>query len=160
VLDWSALSECAPEGREPVDFVIGSDIVCQPSDSVSLASAVHALMKPTGLALIILPDPKNRFGTEAFPPALSALGLLWSAHPVVAPALLSGIDEASYHTWNAYLVWHPPSCEKVDDEAPFDKESCSGLSEPGNAPSSLPPSTWQKEVARTVYLMSLSGEYL
>jgi len=98
-LDWADLSAAAP-----CDLVIASDVVCQTSDAENLARAVGAVMAPGGAALIFLPFPENRFGTEAFPHTLAAQGFAFEAHEVRCPRLKHGIDEANFFRWNAFLI--------------------------------------------------------
>jgi hypothetical protein len=66
-----------------------------------------ALLRPLGAAVVLLPAPKNRFGTRAFPASLNAAGLAFRVYEVRDAALLAGLEEASFFTWHAYLAWRP-----------------------------------------------------
>lgn len=107
-LNWTDFSNTDPRATAPVDLVIASDVVCQDSDAFNLAKVVAVLMKPSGAALIILPVPENRFGTDSFPAALESEGLQWEMHEITKPYLTVDIAEAEYMTWNMFVIWPPP----------------------------------------------------
>jgi len=168
-LDWGSLDngddDCdaaATTDRQPVDFVIGSDIVCRPKDAVLLAGATAAMMKPCGAALIILPHSNNRFGTEAFPDALTASNLLFTVTTITSPSLLRDIEEASYFTWHAFLIWHKQTPDGEEEEAAgssslnSDHPSTSQTAEEGSSLLLLPPPCPHRELAAAVESMSLT----
>jgi predicted nicotinamide N-methyase len=109
-------------GIEKSDVIIASDVICQVSDAYMLAHTLKLLLKPSGLALIIIPVPGNRFGTEAFPSALKKENLLFEKHTIKSREYLCNIHEADFFTWNAFVVWggFDESCdEKVVDVDTF-----------------------------------------
>jgi hypothetical protein len=166
-LDWGSLggdADCdndATTDRQSVDFVIGSDIVCRPKDAVLLAGATAAMMKSCGAGLIILPHSNNRFGTEAFPDALTACNLLFTVTTITSPSLLYDIEEASYFTWHAFLIWHKQAADGEEEEAAgssspsSDHSSTAQTAEVGSSVSLLPPPC-HRELAAAVASMSLT----
>ena len=102
ILDWN---DPASIRDKQVDLVIASDVVCQASDAVLLAATIKAAMLPSGAAIIVLPCPDSRFGTEAFPVSLTEVGLEWTSTRVRRPDLLANVEEAAYITYDAYLIW-------------------------------------------------------
>ena len=49
---------------DPVDIVIGADIICQPSDAVAVANTLHDVLQPNGVAYIVCADSQHRFGVD------------------------------------------------------------------------------------------------
>ena len=95
---------------EAVDVVMASDVICQKDDARLLVRAINALMKKDGIALIVLPAPENRFGTDHFPRYLSMAGCFcWQQHHITDPGLVDGIEEAAYFSWSLFVIWRSPS---------------------------------------------------
>jgi len=138
-LDWSATPTIGENGdsnnsdgngdenSHQADLLIAADVVCQTNDAVILAHALRHHMRPLGAAVIVLPDPRHRFGACAFPSSLSEAGLQFRVYELTDALLLAGIEEAKYFTWHAYLAWipptspqelpSPPQCEQKDPSA-------------------------------------------
>ena len=114
-LDWTDMEAAQERAKEPVDLVVASDVVCQVDDAYALAGAIERLVATNGAAVIVLPAPKNRFGTEAFPPALDSQGLVWRRHDICAAHLTTGLDEADYFTWQAYFIWKSSGTDETQD---------------------------------------------
>ena len=70
-LDWKCLSKI----RDKYDIIIGSDIVCSVEDGEAVAGAVASLLSPTGLAYMLLPPTRVRWGVEVLKTTASTLGL-------------------------------------------------------------------------------------
>jgi hypothetical protein len=70
-LDWKCLSKI----RDKYDIIIGSDIVCSVEDGEAVAGAVASLLSPTGLAYMLIPPTRVRWGVEVLKTTASILGL-------------------------------------------------------------------------------------
>ena len=96
-LDWCDVASAPdPRASEQVELVIASDVVCQVQDAYNLAATIKRLMLPEGAAVVVLPFPSNRFGTESLAPALEKEGLCFECHELKRAALMVGIEEADY----------------------------------------------------------------
>lgn len=94
------------EGRlDQCDVIIASDVICQVNDAYNLSHTIAKLLKPSGIAFIIIPIPSNRFGTEAFPESLKHENLNFEKHDITLNKYLYDIQEASFFTWNAFVIW-------------------------------------------------------
>jgi predicted nicotinamide N-methyase len=77
--------------REPVDVVLGADIICQPEDARAAAKAIHDCLVPGGQAILISASAKHRFGVDHLQDACSTVGLLVrSVEPVDRQVLFHG----------------------------------------------------------------------
>jgi len=70
-LDWYCLDKI----RDKFDVIIGSDIVCSVEDGEAVAGVVASLLSPTGLAYILLPPARVRWGVEVLNTSSIKLGL-------------------------------------------------------------------------------------
>jgi len=61
--------------QDPVDLLLGADIICQPSDAFAVARTIHCALKPKGRAVLICGDSNHRFGVEQLEDACIELGL-------------------------------------------------------------------------------------
>jgi len=52
--------------RDPVDIILGADIICKPEDAVAVSKTVYNALKVGGEALFICADSKHRFGMDIF----------------------------------------------------------------------------------------------
>lgn len=104
-LDWAALSDDDSIGVETqFDCVIASDVVCQVSDAFLVGKVLKRLLKFDGVAIVVLPSPENRFGTESFPAALLKESLSWTTVSVRSQRLLEGLSDASFFSWDVYVI--------------------------------------------------------
>jgi predicted nicotinamide N-methyase len=62
--------------RDPVDVVLGADIICQPEDARAAAKAIHDCLVPGGQAILISASAKHRFGVDHLQDACITIGLL------------------------------------------------------------------------------------
>jgi SAM-dependent methyltransferase len=61
---------------EPVDLVLGADIICEPTDAIAVANTLHDVLNPNGIAYIVCADPKHRFGVDYLEVECQRVGLL------------------------------------------------------------------------------------
>ena len=108
-LDWSNLENAEPWTREPCELIVASDVICCVADALLFAAVVSRLLRPSGAAVVVLPSPENRFGTEAFGPALTAAGLSWESHQISAQRMVSGIED--FLSFDLFVIWWPEASE-------------------------------------------------
>lgn len=70
-LDWKCLSKI----RDKYDVIIGSDIVCSVADGEAVVGAVASLLSSTGLAYILCPPTRERWGVEVLSTSAVLMGL-------------------------------------------------------------------------------------
>ena len=73
LLDWEDFSNEAQD-LERVTVIIGSDVVCQPKDCVSIANVLDAFLAPEGTALFCLGSTDSRYGVDSFEEVLKSRG--------------------------------------------------------------------------------------
>jgi predicted nicotinamide N-methyase len=52
--------------HEPVNVVLGADIICCPSDAKAIAQTIRSVLRPGGTAYVVCADAAHRFGVECF----------------------------------------------------------------------------------------------
>jgi Lysine methyltransferase len=52
--------------HEPVDVVLGADIICCPSDAKAIAETIRSVLRPGGMAYVVCADAAHRFGVDCF----------------------------------------------------------------------------------------------
>jgi predicted nicotinamide N-methyase len=60
---------------QPVDLVLGADIICEPADAVAVANTLQDVLKPDGIAYIVCADAKHRFGVDHLHDECQRVGL-------------------------------------------------------------------------------------
>ena len=82
-LDFYQQSGCATcwldgDGVEhdQVDLIIAADMICQPTDAVASANAVHDSLRSGGKAIVICGNGKHRFGVDCFEAECKRVGLM------------------------------------------------------------------------------------
>lgn len=75
----------------PLDFLVGSDVICDESCSRGLARLIQSTLRESGTALILAPYPEHRYGVDSFPKHLKSEGTTaWKAgRTVMRPWCLS-----------------------------------------------------------------------
>jgi predicted nicotinamide N-methyase len=66
--------------REPVDVVLGADIICQPADAVATAHTLNRVLRVGGSAYVVCADAAHRFGVDHFATECQRVGLQVSTH--------------------------------------------------------------------------------
>ncbi|KAI2513732.1 methyltransferase [Fragilaria crotonensis] len=61
--------------QEQVDLILAADMICQPSDAVAAANAIHDALKPGGKAIVVCGNGKHRFGVDCFEDECKRVGL-------------------------------------------------------------------------------------
>jgi len=78
--------------REAVDIVLAADVICQPSDSVSLSKTIYDALKPGGKAFVTSAAAAHRFGVECFPSECVKRGLIVSVESSLVPdGIMNGL---------------------------------------------------------------------
>ena len=61
--------------HDPVNVILGADIICQPADAVAASYTIHQALRPGGRAYIVCATSKHRFGVDIFPTECRQRGL-------------------------------------------------------------------------------------
>ena len=69
--------------REAVDMVLAADVICQPSDSVSLSKTIYDALKPGGKAIVSSAAAVHRFGVETFQSECEKRGMTVTVSSIV-----------------------------------------------------------------------------
>jgi predicted nicotinamide N-methyase len=81
-VDDSKIGAEAQQGQ--VDLILAADMICQPSDAVAAANAIHDALKPGGKAIVVCGNGKHRFGVDCFEDQCKRVGLAVKTSSVAA----------------------------------------------------------------------------
>jgi predicted nicotinamide N-methyase len=78
------------------DVILGSDMICSKADAEGVAALLAARLSPNGIAVLLLPPSDVRWGVDAFPNAVTTVGLFFETRPL-SPIFLSATYPPQTH---------------------------------------------------------------
>ena len=85
--------------HDPVNVILGADIICQPADAVAASYTIHQALRPGGRAYIVCATSKHRFGVDIFPTECRRRGLRVTMDHVAnlykGALLLDGLEQTT-----------------------------------------------------------------
>ena len=94
VLDWEAEED---SNWRQFDLIIGSDVICQPSDGENISQVLTRFLKKNGTALFCLGSPASRYGVKEFPGFMAAAGFELSFQGETPGELSSWVSSEDQH---------------------------------------------------------------
>lgn len=82
-LDWEQLDDDLLDTK--YDFVVGSDLVCEPADCVLVAKVLDKTLSDSGVAYITLGSQESRYGVDSFQKVLEEHGFRLTTKSVEIP---------------------------------------------------------------------------
>jgi predicted nicotinamide N-methyase len=108
-IDWECPSSSSSENTNVFDVIIGTDVVCQPSDCDGLCFMIKRYLAPNGVCYFTLGGRESRWGVDFFAPTLEQAGfqvqIINDVGPI-DPRLLAGSPEnlACNEEWLTHWV--------------------------------------------------------
>jgi len=87
--ETSAIPHLRP--REAVDIILAADVICQPSDSISLSKTIYDALRPGGKAFVTSAASAHRFGVDYFPSECFKRGLIVTESTLIPHKNMNGI---------------------------------------------------------------------